>query len=99
LNSLTNAENLGVLVRNCVAFGVQGLLSGRNLREPVSAPSGAQFDGDDFSTTVVGTARLVSALRELRQQGRALHSRRIRIRRAKTLPHADFSGDCLHCVG
>src|SRR6185503_20581871 len=34
LDSLTNAENLGVVVRNCAAFGVQGLIVGETCTSP-----------------------------------------------------------------
>ena len=34
MDELSNAENLGVLVRNCVAFGVHGLIVGETCSSP-----------------------------------------------------------------
>jgi len=98
VDSLTNAENLGVLVRNCVAFGVQGLLVGETCASPYLRRAVRNSMGTIFQLPMVEPPSLVSALRELRQQGVrciAAHPHTS----GKTLPHADFSGDCCIVLG
>ncbi len=57
VDGLTSAENLGALVRNAVALGA-GVARGGNIQQPVPAPGGAEFDGDDLSTARGGTGKL-----------------------------------------
>src|SRR5258706_6210371 len=83
VDELANAENLGALMRNCVAFGVQALLVGETcsspyLRRSVRNSMGAIFQlpiievgsshGDD-RTKPRAASTLVQTLRELRARG------------------------------
>jgi tRNA G18 (ribose-2'-O)-methylase SpoU len=95
VDALANAENLGVLVRNCVAFGVQALLVGETSSSPFLRRAVRNSMGTIFQLPVVEPPTLVHALRELRDQGFrciAAHP----ATSGKTLAQADFSGDC--CV-
>ncbi len=95
VDALANAENLGVLVRNCVAFGVQALLVGETSSSPFLRRAVRNSMGTVFQLPVVEPPTLAHALRELRGQGFrcvAAHP----AASGRTLPQADFSGDC--CV-
>jgi tRNA G18 (ribose-2'-O)-methylase SpoU len=65
LDGLTNSENLGVLVRNCVAFGVQGLLVGETSSNPYLRRSVRNSMGTIFKLPVVLLSDLAQTLRDL----------------------------------
>jgi tRNA G18 (ribose-2'-O)-methylase SpoU len=95
VDALANAENLGVLVRNCVAFGVQALLVGETSSSPFLRRAVRNSMGTIFQLPVVEPPTLVHALRELRDQGFhciAAHPPAS----GKNLSQVDLSGDC--CV-
>ena len=108
VDGLANSENLGALVRNCVAFGVQALIVGETssspfLRRAVRNSMGAIFQlpvfeiGKDSSTCSQGNKTLSQTLRALREQGVrciAAHPRG-----KKRLPETDFTRDCCIVFG
>ena len=97
-DGLTSAENIGVLVRNCAAFGAQALLVGETSASPFLRRAVRNSMGTIFQLPVVETANLVSALNELRSQGVrciAAHPHTDQ----KTLPAADFTRDCCIVFG
>lgn len=111
VDELANAENLGALMRNCVAFGVQALLVGETssspyLRRSVRNSMGAIFQLPIWEVKMANAAvqlrRDDPAPFSLAQTLRDLRARGIRCIAAhprpggKTLSQADFSGDC--CV-
>lgn len=53
IDALTNAENLGVLVRNCAAFGVQALLVGETCASPFLRRAVRNSMGTIFQLPVV----------------------------------------------
>jgi len=95
MDGMANAENVGALMRNCVAFGVGALIAGETcsslfLRRTVRNSMGALF-----KLPVLESADLVQTLGELRARGircLAAHPHSAQ----KVLSRADFSGDC--CV-
>ena len=95
MDELSNAENVGALMRNCVAFGVSALIAGETcsslfLRRTVRNSMGALF-----KLPMLESANLVRTLGELRANGIkciAAHPRPD----GKALSQADFAGDC--CV-
>ena len=95
MDGLANAENVGALMRNCVALGVSALIAGETcsslfLRRTVRNSMGALF-----KLPVLESANLVQTLQKLRANGircLAAHPRPD----GTILSHADFSGDC--CV-
>ena len=95
MDGLANAENVGALMRNCVAFGVAALIAGETcsslfLRRTVRNSMGALF-----KLPVLESADLVQTLHALRARGircLAAHPRPD----GKVLSHANFAGDC--CV-
>ena len=69
LDSLTNAENLGVVMRNCTALGVHGLLVGETCSSPYLRRSVRSSMGGIFSLPAVQTTSLADTLRQLRADG------------------------------
>lgn len=94
-DELNNSENMGVLVRNCAAFGVQALIVGETCTSPFLRRSVRASMGTIFKLPVVEAASLAEALRELRARGvrcLAAHPHG----RQRTLYEADFTPDtCL----
>jgi tRNA G18 (ribose-2'-O)-methylase SpoU len=95
VDGLSNAENLGALVRNCAAFNVQALLVGETCCSPFLRRAVRSSMGAVFQMPIIETSDLVATLLELK-----LH----RIRTIAAHPHAegrllsqaDFTDDC--CV-
>ncbi len=95
LDGLNNSENVGLLMRTCVAFGVSALLAGETccslfLRRTVRNSMGAVF-----KLPVLESPALAQTLRDLRARGVkcfAAHPHTDEL----VLSRADFTGDC--CV-
>ncbi|MBF8248877.1 MAG: tRNA/rRNA methyltransferase (SpoU), partial [Bacteroidetes bacterium] len=66
VDGLTNSENLGVIVRNCAAFGIQALLVGETSSSPYLRRAVRNSMGAIFSLPVVPCTDLSAQLRELR---------------------------------
>jgi tRNA G18 (ribose-2'-O)-methylase SpoU len=98
VDGLANAENLGGLVRNCVAFGVQGLLVGETSSSPFLRRAVRGSMGGIFRLPVIETARLVQALGDLRGRGiRCVAADPHRHR--SELTQADLRADCCLVFG
>lgn len=95
IDELANAENLGALVRNCVAFGVQALIVGETSSSPYLRRAVRNSMGAIFELPVMEATRLSTTLHDLRASGVrciAAHPHTDK----KILSQADFRGDC--CV-
>jgi tRNA G18 (ribose-2'-O)-methylase SpoU len=98
IDGLTNSENLGVLIRNCVAFGVQSILVGETSSSPYLRRAVRNSMGTIFKIPVVHCSNLVETLQ-------MLHSHQFKIFAAH--PHTkehnilntDFSGNCCIVFG
>ena len=113
VDALTNAENLGALVRNCVAFGVQALIVGETSSSPFLRRAVRNSMGTIFQLPVIELAKLGlrhrfkakphAARLTLAECLQELQARGVRCIAAhphadkKFLSQADFSGDC--CIG
>lgn len=98
VDELANAENLGALMRNCVAFGVQALLVGKTSSSPYLRRSVRNSMGAIFQLPIIVLPSLTATLGDLRARGvhcLAAHPRND----CKTLSQADFSGDCCLVFG
>ncbi|MDP2209796.1 MAG: RNA methyltransferase [Bacteroidota bacterium] len=62
LDGLTNADNLGVIVRNCVAFGVNALIVGETSSSPYLRRAIRQSMGTVFDLPIVHTKNLRETL-------------------------------------
>jgi len=92
VDELANAENLGALVRNCVAFGAQALVVGETSSSPYLRRAVRNSMGAIFQLPVVETPNLAKTLLDLRSRGVrciAAHPHSVRT----ILSHADFRGD------
>ncbi len=69
IDGLTNSENLGVLVRNCAAFGVQALLVGETSSSPYLRRAVRNSMGSIFMIPVIHTGNLSKSLVELKDRG------------------------------
>lgn len=99
IDGLTNAENLGVLVRNCAAFGVQGLLVGETSSSPYLRRAVRNSMGAVFTMPVVPVTDLAETLRRLRStygiRSIAAHPRAT----GESLYEADFRKSCCIVFG
>ncbi len=66
IDGLTNSENIGVLVRNCVAFGVQAIIVGETSSSPYLRRAVRNSMGAVFQLPVIHSARLADTLSDLR---------------------------------
>jgi tRNA G18 (ribose-2'-O)-methylase SpoU len=69
VDGLSNAENVGALVRNCAAFGVSALVLDRTSSSPWLRRAVRSSMGTLFALPVVEAASLAGALGELRKRG------------------------------
>jgi tRNA G18 (ribose-2'-O)-methylase SpoU len=115
VDALTNAENLGALVRNCVAFNTQALIVGETSSSPFLRRAVRNSMGTLFQLPVVELAKLGqrhqftakphSANLTLAECLRQLRNRGVRCLAAHPhtdkmrLSQADFSGDCCLVFG
>lgn len=98
VDNLSNAENLGALVRNCVAFNVQALVVGETCCSPFLRRAVRSSMGAIFQLPVIENQNLVAALRDLRARGIRCIAAHPHIK-GRTLPQASFSGDCCIIFG
>ena len=98
VDEMANAENLGSLVRNCVAFGVHALLVGETSSSPFLRRSVRNSMGTIFDLPVVETASLVQSLRDLRKHGVRCIAAHPHVS-GRTLAQADFTKDCCIVMG
>jgi tRNA G18 (ribose-2'-O)-methylase SpoU len=95
VDGLTSAENIGLLVRNCAAFGTHALIVGETSSSPFLRRAVRNSMGTIFQLPIVETDSLTKSLEILRKNG---------VRCIAAHPHtektflsqADFTCDC--CV-
>jgi tRNA G18 (ribose-2'-O)-methylase SpoU len=69
VDGITNAENMGALVRSCVAFGAQALVVSETCCSPFLRRAVRNSMGAVFKLPVVETHSFLDALRKMRAQG------------------------------
>lgn len=98
VDGLTSAENMGVVVRNCVAFGAQGLLLGETSASPYLRRAVRSSMGTVFNLPIVELTSLADAVLWLRSQGiRSIAAHPHTDQR--TLAQADFRRGCCLIFG
>lgn len=98
VDGLSSAENLGALVRNCGAFGVQALITGETSTSPFLRRAVRASMGTIFHLPVIEAQNLIAMLEHLRsQQVRciAAHPHASGL----TLSQAHFQPDCCLVFG
>jgi tRNA G18 (ribose-2'-O)-methylase SpoU len=114
VDELANAENLGALVRNCVAFSVQALLVGETSSSPYLRRAVRNSMGTIFQLPVIDIRwgetpsspdykdkprlTLTQTLRDLRARGVRCIAAHPHTNK-KMLSQADFTGDCCIVFG
>lgn len=68
VEGMTNSENLGVVVRNCAAFGVQALIVGETSSSPYLRRAVRNSMGTIFRLPVVESQNLVETIKTLRKE-------------------------------
>lgn len=97
-DGLANAENIGVLARNCVAFGAQALLVGETSASPYLRRAVRNSMGTIFQLPVhetVDLAETLVALKSHQVHCLAAHPHT----EQRSLAQADFSRDCCIVFG
>jgi len=95
LDGLTQAENVGVIIRSCAGFGVDAVLSGENSSSPYLRRAVRNSMGGVFSLKVIHTGPLNDVLGTLRKKS-ATRIIAADPHAATTLPEARFTGNvCL----
>jgi len=98
LEGLSNAENLGVIVRNAVAFGAHGLILGETCAPPYLRRAVRSSMGTIFKLPYVQSGNLPLTLRDLQRAG-------VRVTAAhphttvKTVSKANLAEDCCIVFG
>jgi tRNA G18 (ribose-2'-O)-methylase SpoU len=99
IDGLTNAENIGVLVRNCAAFGVQAILVGETSSSPYLRRAVRNSMGTVFKMPVVHCTNLAETLMALQRS----HQFKVFAAHPHTEEHSiqdtDFSEDCCIVFG
>lgn len=98
IDGLTNAENVGLVVRNCAAFGAQALIVDGSSASPFLRRAVRNSMGTIFKLPIVETPHLPEALGILKQQ----HVRIIAAHPhtdGQTITQTKFNGDCCIVFG
>jgi len=93
LDGLTNADNIGVIVRNCTAFGVRALIVPKNSASPYLRRAVRMSMGAVFELPIVQVSRLPDTLKELRDRFGVRAIAADPKPDATSIEDADFHGD------
>lgn len=97
-DALSNAANMGAVVRNCAAFGVQAMIVGETCSPPWLRRSVRSSMGTIFDLPVIETASLVLTLRGLQNRGVHIVGAHPRVD-GRTLAQAKLDRDICIVVG
>jgi tRNA G18 (ribose-2'-O)-methylase SpoU len=96
---LASAENTGVVIRNCVACGVQAFIAGETSADPYLRRSVRNSMGTIFRLPILSTGKLSGTLEELRAKyGFSVYAANPRPESVR-IDEADFSADCCLVFG
>jgi tRNA G18 (ribose-2'-O)-methylase SpoU len=95
---LASAENMGVLVRNCAAFGAQALIVGETCVSPFLRRAVRNSMGAIFKLPIIESSRLPETLRTLRLRGIECIAAHPHAEQTP-LPDSDLTGSCCIVLG
>jgi len=98
MDELCKSENVGVVIRNCAAFGVHAVVIGETSASPYLRRAVRNSMGNVFYLPMVNSCNLVETLFQLRDHGVrciAAHPHES----GRTLTDTDFTGDSCIVVG
>ena len=98
VDGLSNAENLGALIRNCAAFNAQALLVGETCCSPFLRRAVRSSMGAAFQMPIIETSDLVAALQELKLHGIRTIAAHPHVE-GRILSQADFTDGCCIVFG
>jgi tRNA G18 (ribose-2'-O)-methylase SpoU len=98
VDALSNAENLGALVRNCAAFETQALIVGETSSSPFLRRAVRSSMGTVFQLPILETPNLIFCLNTLRAQGIRCIAAHPHVEE-RTVSDADFNCDCCIVFG
>ncbi len=98
IDGITNATNLGVIVRNAAAFGAHALLVGQTSCSPFLRRAVRNSMGSVFQLPIVEATHLAQTLQDLRGKNIRCIAAHPDLK-GKTLCKSDFSGDCCIVLG
>ena len=97
IDEIMNAENLGVIIRNCVAFGVDGLIVGETSADPYLRRAVRNSMGNIFKLPIIYCNNLISTLNDLKIK---ILIFLLRTRKtSQSIFDADFKNDCCIIFG
>jgi tRNA G18 (ribose-2'-O)-methylase SpoU len=97
-DGVSNSDNVGVLVRNCAAFGGQAIIIGPDCSHPYLRRAVRNSMGAIFNTPVVEAVTLAHSLRELRARNVRSIAAHPHVS-GKTIFHANLRNDCCIVFG
>lgn len=95
VDGITNAENIGTVVRNCAAFGTEALIVGQTSSSPFLRRAVRNSMGAIFQLPIVETANLAETLTTLKARGIRCIAAHPHVA-GRTVSQANFKTDC--CV-
>ncbi len=98
VDGLSNAENMGTLIRNCSGFGVTGLIYDKSSCSPFLRRSVRCTMGTIFNIPIIEVCELGAALRKLREKQVTIFGS-FPHRAQKVLSDAPFKKDCCLLFG
>ncbi|MDB6031928.1 MAG: hypothetical protein JWM16_2266 [Verrucomicrobiales bacterium] len=98
VDGLSSADNLGVVVRNCTAFGVQALIIGETSSSPYLRRAIRSSMGTIFKLPVIEVENLAATLFTLRNQGVRSVAAHPHVE-GRTLYQAELKNDCCIVLG
>lgn len=98
VDGLTNAENVGLIVRNCAAFGANGLIYDRSSASPFLRRAVRNSMGTVFKLPMVETDELAPTLKRLAGLGWNIVAAHPHVS-GRTITDIDFSRDCCIVLG
>ncbi|HEU5122792.1 MAG TPA: RNA methyltransferase [Verrucomicrobiae bacterium] len=98
VDGIANAENIGTIVRNCAAFGVQALIVSESSSSPFLRRAVRNSMGTIFQLPIIEITTLATALNELKAKNIHLIAAHPHVN-GRTLGDADFAKDCCIVFG
>jgi tRNA G18 (ribose-2'-O)-methylase SpoU len=99
LDGITNAENMGVIVRNCAAFGVNAIIVGETSCDPYLRRAVRNSMGNIFSVPIIYANNLAESLNTLHHEFAMCTIAADPQQGTAPLMKFDFSADCCLVFG
>jgi tRNA G18 (ribose-2'-O)-methylase SpoU len=98
VDGLSSAENLGAIVRNCCAFGVNAVITSETCTSPYMRRAVRSSMGTIFELPVIESAKLSATLAQLKDYGIKCIAAHPHTEK-RFLPEADLKPDCCIVLG